>query len=271
MDWGLAFILLALGELFFRGWLWDKLGGALSLVLFLLVFLFGYQMLFAVEIPRLLFFLLVYGALMSFLRVREDGWTCALAAIAYFGIALGAKSEPYFQTIALQLFLLSVPLYFRMRWKGLAGALGDFGIKREGLLRNVLFGVLATFAIMLALIGVSLALYLLHYGNDLGGVREKIDSFPQFVVLMAFTLTPFAEEIFFRGLLFPILGALASSLVFAASHYQYGSIFEIGAAFFVAYFWCWLYKKTGSLIPSIVSHALFNLISLSLAGRVGLG
>ncbi|MFH1470664.1 MAG: CPBP family intramembrane glutamic endopeptidase, partial [Candidatus Micrarchaeota archaeon] len=114
---------------------------------------------------------------------------------------------------------------------------------------------------------VTLAANALEY-RDMEGVQEKVENFPKYVVVMAFTLTPIAEELFFRGLLFPLFGAFASSIIFALSHYQYGSAIEIAVAFLVGYFWCWTYKKTGSLIPGIISHALFNLISLALAGKI---
>ncbi|MFH0817973.1 MAG: CPBP family intramembrane glutamic endopeptidase [Candidatus Micrarchaeota archaeon] len=267
-DFGLVIIGLALTELIFRGWLWGKIGAVRSLVLFVVVFAIGYSVLFAADIPSLIVFLLLYGGLMMILRAREDCWACALAAMAYFAVVLGHSVNLYSQSIALQLFLLFFPLYLKMRWTGLFGALGKVGIKREGLARNIALGVGATILVFAFMFFVSILLYLTHSNNDLIGVKEKIDSFPKFVVVMAFTFTPIAEEFFFRGLLFPAFGAFASSLLFALSHYSYGSVFEIAMAFLVGCFYCWLYKKTGSLIPPIVSHALFNLVSLSLAGRI---
>ena len=96
-------------------------------------------------------------------------------------------------------------------------------------------------------------------------------------VLMA----PLAEEIFFRGFIFPGLlrrfgvgGAMvASGLLFGAFHITgpetVGLVLPFGA---IGMLFAWVYYRTGSLWPSIATHLLFNSVSFavlaSLAGYV---
>jgi membrane protease YdiL (CAAX protease family) len=84
-------------------------------------------------------------------------------------------------------------------------------------------------------------------------------------------IAPFFEEIIMRGLLFRGLtlkmavwkAALLSGLIFASFHFNIFSFLPIavlGALF------AWIYSRTGSLIPSIIAHALFNGVNFMLIG-----
>lgn len=89
-------------------------------------------------------------------------------------------------------------------------------------------------------------------------------------IILAVVGAPFSEEILFRGFLLPplaktrfgFLGAsLFTSLVWAAIHgYSWqgaAEIFMVGLAF------SYLLWRTGSIIPSIILHALFNLAAVA--------
>ncbi|MDR2512517.1 MAG: CPBP family intramembrane metalloprotease [Puniceicoccales bacterium] len=77
---------------------------------------------------------------------------------------------------------------------------------------------------------------------------------------------PLAEEVFFRGVLYPRfkrgLGVWRASsltgLLFGLVHFNVGAFLPL--AFMGAYF-CLVYEKTGSLYAPIVAHGLFNLQS----------
>jgi membrane protease YdiL (CAAX protease family) len=77
---------------------------------------------------------------------------------------------------------------------------------------------------------------------------------------------PIAEEMFFRGFMFPGLrklsgfwpAALVSSLLFASAHFQLGLVIPFGIIGFIL---AYLYHRSGSLIPPIGMHFLFNLFS----------
>ncbi len=267
VDWSFAFLSLAAGELFFRGWLAKKTGLLKSMLAFLVIFSLLYLPLLFSNPVELLVFLLIYGAGMSVLRMREDEWTCAFAAILYCALTMAYFEVSYVSYAYIQLFLISLPLYLSLRWRGFRSAMAQFGIRREGLFRNIGIGAAATVLLLIAFEGLLLVFQALGL-NDMQNITQTSESFPQFVVVMSFTLTPVAEELFFRGLLFPFAGAFLSSAVFSISHYQYGSVVELVVAFLIGYSYCWLYKKTGSLIPAMVSHALFNLLFFLSTGRL---
>jgi membrane protease YdiL (CAAX protease family) len=86
-------------------------------------------------------------------------------------------------------------------------------------------------------------------------------------ILDTVVLTPVFEEIVFRGLLFATLrrrfgagtAAVLSAAIFAVAH-GYG-VLGFAAVFWSGLLWAWAYERTGSLLPSIASHATDNLIA----------
>jgi hypothetical protein len=89
------------------------------------------------------------------------------------------------------------------------------------------------------------------------------------MLVMAGVVAPFAEELVFRGLLFPWLGArlgvpaavLLSALCFAALH---GAVILIPALTVVGAAFAVIYQRCGSLWPAIVAHSVFNGIMIVL-------
>jgi membrane protease YdiL (CAAX protease family) len=80
-----------------------------------------------------------------------------------------------------------------------------------------------------------------------------------FAVLTA----PVAEEILFRGILWPlardrgwrVTGCLGVSLLFSLIHLNAAALIPL---WLLGIFWTWLYERTGDLTTCILSHALFN-------------
>ena len=80
--------------------------------------------------------------------------------------------------------------------------------------------------------------------------------------------TPFTEEVLFRGFVFagllPRLGGpgamIVSALIFSAFHIDPGVLIPI---FITGFLLSWLYRRTGSLWPSITAHAGQNAIALA--------
>lgn len=100
------------------------------------------------------------------------------------------------------------------------------------------------------------------------------------VALMAFSaaiIAPLAEEVIFRGYIYPVakyfagpwVGALFTSLVFAAGH---GNVPLMLPLFLLGMLMTWAYEKTGSLWAAISIHFFFNsaTVSIQLAMRSGL-
>jgi uncharacterized protein len=91
---------------------------------------------------------------------------------------------------------------------------------------------------------------------------------------------PIAEELLFRGLLFGVLresrlgfaGTLMmTSALWSALHMQY-SLYGLIAIFFIGLYLGWLRERTGSLVPPMVCHALYNgTIVVALANFTGPG
>lgn len=77
---------------------------------------------------------------------------------------------------------------------------------------------------------------------------------------------PFFEEIVFRGVLFQTLRRYAgsaaaiviSAAIFAAFH---GTVYVIANIFFLGLLFAYLFDRTGSIVPGIVLHFLFNATS----------
>jgi membrane protease YdiL (CAAX protease family) len=83
-------------------------------------------------------------------------------------------------------------------------------------------------------------------------------------------MAPLAEEIFFRGFIFGglirplgVFGAmLVSGLVFGAFHIQSADSVGLLLPFtLVGMLFAWLYYRTGSILPNMGAHFLFNLVS----------
>ena len=109
-------------------------------------------------------------------------------------------------------------------------------------------------------------------------LRESTDNLA--VGLMAFSaaiVAPIAEEVIFRGYLYPVakkysgpwVGMLFSSLVFAAGH---GNVPLMLPLFLLGMIMAYSYEKTGSILAPISIHFCFNsaTVLMQLAVRSGL-
>jgi membrane protease YdiL (CAAX protease family)/uncharacterized RDD family membrane protein YckC len=93
-----------------------------------------------------------------------------------------------------------------------------------------------------------------------------------FSVLLIAIVAPFAEELFFRGMLFgglrvrmgPVPAALISGTVFGALHATTG-ITTVPPLIFFGVALALLYEKTGSLWPPVILHLINNSLALALS------
>lgn len=144
---------------------------------------------------------------------------------------------------------------------------------------------LAVMVMWVVLIGLSLSGYMVWMENWLGTestqdavkiLRESKDVTG--VAMMAFSavvVAPLAEELIFRGYLYPVakrfagpwVGAVFVSLVFAAGH---GNVPLMLPLFLLAMIMTWAYERTGSLWSAIGIHFCFNAatVMMQLAVRV---
>jgi membrane protease YdiL (CAAX protease family) len=97
---------------------------------------------------------------------------------------------------------------------------------------------------------------------------EVLDPIVAVVAVVAFA--PLAEEIFFRGVAYAgwrrehgvRRATIGSAVLFAVIHFSLLSLVPI---FLLGLWLAWLYERTRSLLASIVLHATFNAISVTLA------
>lgn len=89
------------------------------------------------------------------------------------------------------------------------------------------------------------------------------------MVLLGGLAAPFAEELYFRGVLYPWLrqrwgiwvSAISSSLIFGLVH---GEISIAGAAFALGIILAWSYEHSGSLWPPVLIHVINNSFKIFL-------
>jgi membrane protease YdiL (CAAX protease family) len=89
-------------------------------------------------------------------------------------------------------------------------------------------------------------------------------------------IAPIHEELFFRGILFRsladrygfVIGAVGSGLAFGLIHYVpaawYDSVLLMGVMVVTGVALSWFYDRRGNIVASIVAHATFNVIGLTL-------
>ena len=91
---------------------------------------------------------------------------------------------------------------------------------------------------------------------------------------LAGVLIPIVEELMFRRLLFGLLrpigkvaAMLATALIFAAAH---GFLYGLPALFGLGLVFQWQYLHTGNLLTPMMTHIVYNIISLTLVFLLGL-
>ncbi len=89
-------------------------------------------------------------------------------------------------------------------------------------------------------------------------------------VISAGLISPIYEEIFYRGFVYRWLrvrlgmnwGIVISSLIFTVAHFP--TINAMPVNFINGIVFAWTYEKTGSVIPGIIIHGVFNTIAVLL-------
>jgi membrane protease YdiL (CAAX protease family) len=113
--------------------------------------------------------------------------------------------------------------------------------------------------------------------EDLGQLFQSPAILP-LTGLATVVMAPIAEEIFFRGFIFGglvrplgIVGAMVvSGFIFGAFHIQSADSVGLLLPFgLVGMLFAWLYYRTGSILPSMGAHFLFNLVSFIALASVG--
>ncbi|HIE11260.1 MAG TPA: CPBP family intramembrane metalloprotease [Kiritimatiellae bacterium] len=169
--------------------------------------------------------------------------------------------------------LLFMPAYYRLRrtrWETLFGPTAG-----SAYAAGLLAYLAAVPVILIHSAAVRALLRLVGITPTVQPVVELLSKHPPaptfvYLILVGCVIAPVAEEIYFRGLLLPLLmrgitpfgGIIACSLIFAAVHMHLTSA---PALFVVALACSAVYISTGSLMAAIVTHAVFNMVNILLA------
>jgi membrane protease YdiL (CAAX protease family) len=134
---------------------------------------------------------------------------------------------------------------------------------------------LAIWAVVVCMLAGIALNYLIGAAGAKGGsaaVSAEMSLWSVPMLVGAVFLSPIAEELFFRGLLFRklgnkygwIAGALAVSALFGFLHYGYGALLEIVGAAAYSLVFCYMTEKTDSLFPAMLAHAGLNAVAVIL-------
>ena len=186
-----------------------------------------------------------------------------------------------------QLFLIAtVLIYVRVRYPGAVRRL--FGPVRPsatavfvglgaGFIALVVFGF--GFGNLLQLIANALETELPEVQEGFRELAQEETAAP-LLVLGAVVIGPFAEELFYRGMLFsalrrrlPLWPAMGiGGVLFGLSHLQTtleGYLMVLLIIIPLGMFFAWIYDRRGSLVVPVVAHAVFNLVQVVFLIRSG--
>lgn len=194
--------------------------------------------------------LLVIGAAYSIYDVTK-----------YPATDITAPPEVWFTVILSLLFSFAVISYLLSRGKKGKEIIKELGLSRKALnARTVGYGMLlfgTYIAILLAIAAFSLITGIAVSSN----VQQTIGTYPIWALVFISIVAPFNEEIAFRGFLVPRIGIILSGLLFAILHFGYGSISEIAVALWFGLMGGYIFKKTRSLYPTLITHILVNSVT----------
>jgi membrane protease YdiL (CAAX protease family) len=223
---------------------------------------------------------------------RADIEGGGIAVLGYFG-ALALSVVGSLVAVALGAAPLTVPVMVLGQfglWTGLGmaayiashrrpgGTLADLGFRAPNG-REVKVGI--GVGVVGVLVASRVTYVLLHLFPDNGGgshffvVSQPSASFIAATFLFACVGAPIIEELYFRGLVQPVLvrnlglgpGTVAQAMFFGAAHYQVGMTFnqaavKCGTIFVLGLFLGWLRNSTGRLGAGMVAHATNNVIAV---------
>lgn len=186
--------------------------------------------------------------------------------------------------VPLPLVLLAAVTTAWVHWRHEAA--GRLTGPRPGGVKAALVGVgwgLAAFVVLNVVVGIVIQLGAEALGIDVPETQESLreatrdpQQLPWFI-LSAVLVAPLAEELFFRGMLYPALrqrigvwgGIVISAAAFAAAHLLTEGTLGGGALVFVlilplGVLLAWLYERRGTLAVPVAVHMTFNLVTMLL-------
>ena len=212
-----------------------------------------------------------------------------IGAFAVFGLQRlfpGTPAEAFNLAVTQIMLLITVLAYVRVRYPGSVRRL--FGPVRPSL-TAVLAGLGGGFiALVVFAFGLGNVLQLIANAvqAELPQVQEGFrelatqESAAPLLVVGSVLIGPFAEELFYRGMLFtalrrrlPLWPALGiSSVLWGLAHLQTtleGYLLVLLILIPLGMFMAWLYERRGSLVVPVLTHSVFNLVQVVFLIRSG--
>lgn len=245
-------------EVFFRIFLKERLGAYSEVLIYtaLMPFLYARSFFDYLAYALFFFFLSVICTILSDINRLNSPLLRVFMVFFFFYYKFTGDSA-----LPLTFLILFLPFAF-LFLEGLDKkeaerklGLGTLGVKSVS--NGVSLFVLSLFITIL----LSLFLNLLGL-NDSAKVTREIQSHGLPLILLAVTLAPIGEELFFRSYLLNRIGITLSTVLFAALHYGYGSVAEIVGALVFGGLFAYYMQKNKDIYACIIAHSLFNLISL---------
>lgn len=130
---------------------------------------------------------------------------------------------------------------------------------------DVLLGSAACVASLLALAGILAVLQQADvYTAEESPLVPQIQALLTWpLVVLVSVIAAVTEEVFFRGVLQPRIGLLASSLLFGFVHLGYGTLLQVAAPIALGLLFGVLYQGTRRLWAPLTAHFLFDFIELT--------
>lgn len=252
-------------ELFWRGFVFKKLNLFAQIGLFAavtaLVFSNGNLNLFI----NYFISLVAIGATCS-VSLQLAGPLAATLTRVFFVIFALIPSDS--RSIPLYFILLFAPIaYLYYKKNNLRSALDVLKItppvqSKKQIAIQAFTLVIATFLILLL---EALVLNSAH-ANDGEKIAATINQFSLIALIVAVTLGPIAEEVFFRGFLQGKFGVVLTAIAFGLLHFGYGSLTEIiGALSIGLLFGWWVKYKNSTLWPVLIAHVIYNAFAITIA------
>jgi len=142
-----------------------------------------------------------------------------------------------------------------------AKMLASLNLRLKNPVGQLLRGVWLFLAVMALLFAQAIIFALLGL-SDTSKVEAVLSKQTTLGLLAVLLIAPIGEELLFRGYLLRKIGLVASSVLFAALHWGFGSVQELAAALTAALLFGWYVQKNKLLLPAMVAHALVNAYSV---------
>ena len=181
-----------------------------------------------------------------------------LSIVSFGAFYIYAKQTQLYQA-SIQLAIFSIGGFLVWK-KDLKTTLNELGIPSN--IKTILVYSVAGFAVLFLGMLIIGGLAKITGFGDQQKVADKIKGLPEYILLVAIFVAPICEELLFRGYLSRKIGPILSAIAFGLVHVGYGSIVEIIGVTFIGIVFGYLYKRSGTILPGIIIHMMYNMMSI---------